>query len=132
MPTKEEFQKALVTFTQYLNNNEDLYDSYKSNIAVEFQGSCRVNDVNFPQLHKISNDAADGFLKNLTRITNELDTCSQTGSAEKTKTVTSFSFSRDYCPSSESYTHTINFDCNRELLLNDIIELLEFEKSLMK
>lgn len=41
--------------------------SWQANIAVQFQDACKRAEINFPGLHRLSNEAADNFLTLLTK-----------------------------------------------------------------
>lgn len=64
------FSKALKIVRDTLNNDEDLYRSYKDNIAMAFVDNHRwwsekhdYNEPTWKDIPEIANDAADYFLK---------------------------------------------------------------------
>lgn len=57
------FKEAFDVFTEELRKDEGLYIAYQANIAMSFYDACQGAGYRFPELHKISNIAADNFLK---------------------------------------------------------------------
>jgi hypothetical protein len=57
------FKKALDIVRNKIKTDNELYESYKVNIAMAFFDECKKNKIYSSKLLAISNDAADNFLK---------------------------------------------------------------------
>lgn len=64
MTTKE----AIDHLCEQLKNDSSYRHSWKSNIAMAFQDACLRAGYRFPDLHKLSNEAADEFLNLLCAV----------------------------------------------------------------
>lgn len=71
METKIEFKDAFDVFTKTLKEDSALYYAYQSNIAVQFQDAITRAGYRFPDLHRLSNEAAMNFLDLLLAKTEE-------------------------------------------------------------
>lgn len=58
-----EFKDHLEKVIEQLSSDSELYETYKANIAIQFQDACQSEGITFPKLHKVSNIAADNFLQ---------------------------------------------------------------------
>jgi hypothetical protein len=58
-------QKAVDHLTKELKADMGYFYAWQANIAMAFQDECVREGIRFPQLHKISNDAAINFLNML-------------------------------------------------------------------
>jgi len=59
---KTEFKKHLDQVRKTLKEDKELFETYKANIAMQFQDECFRAGIKFPQLHEIANNAAQNFL----------------------------------------------------------------------
>ena len=57
-----EFKEAFDIVTKQLREDEGYYIAWQANIAVAFQDTLRWAGYQFPELHKLSNDAAKRFI----------------------------------------------------------------------
>ena len=65
--SENEVAKAVKTLVSALNDDKAYRYSWQSNIAMAFSDACVQAGVMFPQLHDVSNKAADSFLRILCR-----------------------------------------------------------------